>query len=83
MKVLYFAWIRERVGAAEEEVTPPAEVKTAGDLLNWLRGRDAAHAEALADDTLIRVAIDREHADLDSPVAGAAEVAFFPPVTGG
>jgi molybdopterin synthase sulfur carrier subunit len=81
--VLYFAWVRQKLGRGEEEVTPPAEVRTVRDLLNWLRGLDEAHADALADEAVLRVAVDQEHADLDTPLAGAREVAFFPPVTGG
>ena len=83
MKLLYFAWVREKLGRQEEEVTPPAEVRTVGDLLAWLRGLDAAHAEALADDNVLRVAVDQRHADFDTPIKDAREVAFFPPVTGG
>lgn len=83
MRVLYFAWVRQKLGRGEEEVTPPAEVRTVRDLLNWLRGLDEAHADALADEAVLRVAVDQEHADLDTPLAGAREVAFFPPVTGG
>ncbi len=83
MKVLYFAWVRQKVGRASEEVTPPEDVRTAGDLLRWLRGRDEAHADALADETALRIAVDQEHADLDTDITKAREVAFFPPVTGG
>ncbi len=83
MKLLYFAWVREKLGRQEEELTPPEEVRTVGELLVWLRGLDAAHAEALADENVLRVAVDQRHADLDTSIAGAREVAFFPPVTGG
>ena len=83
MKLLYFAWVREKLGKQEEELTPPEDVRTVGDLLRWLRGLDEAHAEALADENVLRVAVDQRHADFDTPVAGAREVAFFPPVTGG
>ncbi len=83
MKLLYFAWVRERLGKQEEELTPPEEVRTVADLLAWLRERDEAHAAALADENVLRVAVDQQHADFDTPVTGAREVAFFPPVTGG
>ena len=81
MRVLYFAWLRERVGAAVEEVaTDAASVRA---LVEELRARDAAHAAAFADLSAVRVALDEEMADLDAPLAGVREVAFFPPVTGG
>ena len=83
MKLLYFAWVREKLGKQEEELTPPQDVRTVADLLEWLRARDEAHAAALADENVLRVAVDRQHADFDTPIAGAREVAFFPPVTGG
>jgi len=83
VKILYFAWVRQRLGKGEEEVSPPAEVRTVRDLLEWLRGLDEAHAEALADEQVLRVAVNQEHADLDTPLGNAREVAFFPPVTGG
>ena len=81
MRVLYFAWLRERVGAAVEEVaTDAASVRA---LVEELRARDAAHAAAFADLSAVRVALDEEMADFDAPLAGVREVAFFPPVTGG
>lgn len=83
MKVLYFAWLRGKVGLAEEEVSPPAGIETVAELAGWLAGRSAGHAEALGDLGVIRCAVDRDYAKPDDPVTGAAEVAFFPPVTGG
>ncbi|MFG1189059.1 molybdopterin converting factor subunit 1 [Xanthobacter flavus] len=83
MKVLYFAWLRERVGLAEEEVTPPVEVVTVADLAHWLAAQDEAHAHAFDNPTVVRAAIDRRHVKPDSAIAGAREVAFFPPMTGG
>ena len=83
MKLLYFAWVREKLGRQEEELDPPEEVRTVGDLLDWLRSLDEAHAEALADENVLRVAVDQAHADFNTPIANAREVAFFPPVTGG
>ena len=83
MQVLYFAWLREKSGVAEETVAPPPEIVTVGDLLDWLKGRSAGHADALADLSVVRVALDQEYVGLDRPIAGAREVALFPPVTGG
>lgn len=83
MKAVYFAWVRERVGLEVEEIDPPATVETAADLIGWLAARDEAHAFAFEDRKAIRVAIDRRHAAPETPLAGAREVAFFPPMTGG
>lgn len=83
MQVLYFAWLREKAGVAEETVAPPPEVVTVGDLLDWLKGRSAGHADALADLSVVRVALDQEYVGPDRPIAGAREAALFPPVTGG
>lgn len=83
MKLLYFAWIRTRIGQAEEELDPPAEVATVADLLGWLEGRGGGYAEALARSDLIRVAVNQEFATPETPVAAGDEVALFPPVTGG
>ncbi len=82
MQVLYFAWLRERVGAAAEEVDP-GDAATARDLVERLIARDDRYAAAFCDLAAVRVAVDQEMGDLDSPIAGAREVAFFPPVTGG
>ena len=83
MRVLYFAWVRERVGTGEELVEPPAEVDTVATLIDWLAARSAGHADALADRDRLRAAVDQAFVPLDAPVAGAREVAIFPPVTGG
>ena len=83
MRILYFAWLRERIGTGSEEVTPPMHVVTVGDLVDWLKGREPRYAAAFADVSAIRAAIDQEQADFDTPLAGAREVALFPPVTGG
>lgn len=83
MKVLYFAWLRERVGTAEEEVAPPPEVATVADLARWLAARDEAHAHAFENAAVVRAAIDRRHVKPNAAIAGAREVAFFPPMTGG
>lgn len=81
--MLYFAWVREAVGQGEEQVEPPAGIVTAHDLIGWLAGRSDGHARALADSDRLRVAIDQRFASPDAPIAGAREVALFPPVTGG
>lgn len=83
MKVLYFAWVRERIGKTEEEVTPPASVATVGDLIAWLAGRGEGYASAFENPRVIRAAIDRAHVKAEAAIAGAREIAFFPPMTGG
>jgi molybdopterin synthase sulfur carrier subunit len=83
MKVLYFAWVRERVGKAEELIEPPAGVVTVGDLMSWLAGRDEQSAYAFENAKVIRAAIDRRHVRPDATIKGANEIAFFPPMTGG
>ena len=84
MKVLYFAWVRQKVGIAEEEVAPPDDVKTVGDLVTWLHRRSPAHAEALFDTDVVRCAVNQEHVQsVDHPISKDDEIAFFPPVTGG
>jgi molybdopterin synthase sulfur carrier subunit len=83
MKVLYFAWIRERVGKTEEEIAPPAGVTTVGDLVQWLAGRGEEYAYAFENPKVVRAAIDRVHAPPHSPIKDAREIALFPPMTGG
>jgi molybdopterin synthase sulfur carrier subunit len=83
MRVRYFAWVRERIGRAEEEVLPPAEVVTAGDLVLWLKGRDEQSDYAFERPEFIRIAIDQMHVEPDAPIVGAREIALFPPMTGG
>jgi molybdopterin synthase sulfur carrier subunit len=83
MKLVYFAWVRERVGKAEEEVAPPASVKTVADLIVWLRQRGEEYAHAFEQAKSIRAAIDKHHVKPDTPISGAREIAFFPPMTGG
>ena len=82
MQVLYFAWMRERIGQASEEVDPGAAT-TARELIEVLRPRSEGHALAFENLRAVRCAVDQEMGDLDMPIAGAREVAFFPPVTGG
>jgi molybdopterin synthase sulfur carrier subunit len=83
MKLIYFAWVRERVGKREEELDPPPEVATVGDLIEWLTGRGEGYAYAFEKPSSVRTALDRVHARHDAAIAGAKEVAFFPPMTGG
>jgi sulfur-carrier protein len=83
LKVLYFAWVRERVGKAEEVVEPPAAVATVGELMTWLAGRGEEYAHAFENPKVVRAAIDRTHVRADAGIAGAGEIAFFPPMTGG
>ena len=83
MKLRYFAWVRERIGVTEEEVDLPGGIATVGDLLAWLKSRGPEYAHALAEPKAIRVALDKVHSRADAPVAGASEVALFPPMTGG
>jgi sulfur-carrier protein len=83
VKIVYFAWVRERVGKTEEEVAPPRSVATIGELMRWLAQRGEEYAYALENPKIIRAAIDRAHARADTAIVGAREIAFFPPMTGG
>jgi molybdopterin synthase sulfur carrier subunit len=83
IEILYFAWVRERIGRDGERVTPPADVADVAGLIDWLATKSAGHAEAFADRARIRAAVDQRFAPLDTPIADAREVALFPPVTGG
>ena len=83
MRLLYFAWVKEKVGRASEEVTIPDNVATVAELIAWLKSRGPEFADAFAKSEVIRAAIDRIHVRHDAKIAGAREIAFFPPVTGG
>jgi molybdopterin synthase sulfur carrier subunit len=83
VRLLYFAWLRERVGAAEEEVELPAGVATVADLIGWLQARGPGFAAAFATTKTIRCAVNQSFAGPEAAVATGDEVAFFPPVTGG
>lgn len=83
MKLIYFAWIRERLGIEEEMIDLPESIKTVQDLLAWQQSRDDVYEGAFADLETIRVALDQFHAEHDDPIKGASEIAFFPPMTGG
>ena len=83
MKILYFAWLRQRTGIGEEEVAPPAAVRDVASLIDWLKQRGPDFADALQDTSAIRVAVNQEFASLDTALTGSEEVALFPPMTGG
>ncbi|GLK86555.1 molybdopterin converting factor subunit 1 [Ancylobacter defluvii] len=83
MKILYFAWVRERIGREAEEVEAPDEVRTVAELAAFLAARGEGYAEAFKEPKVVRAAIDRRHARPDAAIAGAREIAFFPPMTGG
>ncbi len=83
MKLLYFAWLRTKIGTAEESVDLPAGVSDVGGLIDWLRGRGPGYADALANLAVVKVAVNQEYVGLDHPVKPGDEVALFPPVTGG
>lgn len=81
--ILYFAWMREHTGTAQERMTLPAEVTTIGALLPHITGKSRGHALALKNMATVRVAVNRTYGDLKTPVQAGDEIAFFPPVTGG
>ena len=83
VKILYFSWIRERVGMGEELIDLPGSVKTVAQMLNWLQGRNAQFAAALEFPDIIRVALDQEHVDHEQILGSPREIALFPPMTGG
>ena len=83
MKAVYFAWVRERIGKAEESIDPPAEVTTIAELIAWLSAKGEQYAYAFDKASVIRAAIDKRHVKPETKIAGAAEIAFFPPMTGG
>lgn len=83
LQILYFAWVRERIGLVEERVDPPAGTSTVAELVAWLRSRGGGYAEALADIARVRCAVNQEFAALDATLAPGDEIAFFPPITGG
>ena len=83
MKLKYFAWVRERIGKPEETIEPPAGVKNVEELIAWLTARGETYAHAFETPRVIRAAIDHAHVKQDAAIAGAREIAFFPPMTGG
>ena len=82
-KLVYFAWVRERIGKPEEELELPASVATVADLVSWLKTRGEEYAYAFENEGIVRAAIDKVHARPEAALAGAREIAFFPPMTGG
>jgi len=83
MRALYFAFVRERIGKAEEKISPPENIKTVADLMGWLRGQGENYAAAFANIKTMRAALDRTHVKHDALIGNAREIAFFPPMTGG
>lgn len=83
LNILYFAWVKEKVGRSEETLTPPATVTTVAGLMDWLATVSPGHAAAFADRRMIKTAVDQVHVDHGTALGHAREVAFFPPVTGG
>jgi molybdopterin synthase sulfur carrier subunit len=83
IRMVYFAWVRERIGTGEESVDPPETVVTVADLVDWLAETSAPHAEAFENRSRLRAAIDQDFVALDTPIGRAREIAIFPPVTGG
>ncbi|AWK85510.1 molybdopterin converting factor subunit 1 [Azospirillum thermophilum] len=83
MKVLYFAWLRSKIGVPSETVDLPADVTDVAGLIEWLKSRSPRHAEALANSKVVKVAVNQEHVPYDHPLSASDEVALFPPVTGG
>ncbi len=83
VKIVYFAWVRERIGRTEEMLEPPPEVGTVADLVSWLKTRGEEYDHAFENPLLVRAAIDHVHVKPAAPIAGAREIAFFPPMTGG
>jgi molybdopterin synthase sulfur carrier subunit len=83
MKILYFARLRQIIGRGQDDIDIPANVKTVSALIDYLKGRDEGIAAAFTDLRTLKVAVNQSHASLDTSLAGATEIAFFPPVTGG
>ena len=83
LKLVYFAWVRERIGCPGEEVDAPDGIATVADLVRWLKTRGEEYAYAFENEAVVRAAIDRTHVKPDAPIGAAREIAFFPPMTGG
>jgi molybdopterin synthase sulfur carrier subunit len=83
VKLLYFAWLRARIGCAEEEIDLPSDIRDVAGLLDWLRSRGGGYAEALRDLSIVRVAVNQDYVGCEHPLREGDEVAIFPPVTGG
>ena len=83
MRLLYFAWVKEKAGIAAEDIDPPKGVTTIAELIDWLKARGPEYAHAFERSEVIKAAIDQRHTRHDAAISGAREIAFFPPVTGG
>ncbi len=83
MRLLYFAWVKEKVGRAAEDVELPSDIATVGELIAWLKSRGPEYAHAFERSEVIRAALDQSHVRHDARIGAAREIAFFPPVTGG
>ena len=83
VKLLYFSWLRVKIGVAEESVQPPEEVSTLGEMITWLATQSPGHAEALSQPEAIKAAVNQVYAEFDHPIQEGDEIALFPPVTGG
>jgi molybdopterin synthase sulfur carrier subunit len=83
MKIVYFAWLRERLDKTEEDIELPSSVETIGDVMEWLKTRGEEYELAFENPKVIRAAIDKTHVRPETKIAGAHEIAFFPPMTGG
>lgn len=83
VKLVYFAWVRERIGKREEELSLPAHIETISDLIAYLKTRDEAYEAAFQEPDIVRVALDQEHMPHHTKIGSAREIAFFPPMTGG
>lgn len=83
LKLVYFAWVRERIGLPEETVEVPGGARTVADLVHWLKSRGEGYEIAFENEAVVRAAIDHAHVRPDASLSGAREIAFFPPMTGG
>jgi sulfur-carrier protein len=83
MKLVYFAWVRERIGKTDETIDLPEGIATIADLVRWLKTRGEEYEYAFENEAIVRAAIDHQHVKPEASIAGAREIAFFPPMTGG
>ena len=83
MTLLYFAWVRQKIGRSAEEIAPPASITNVAALIDFLKGRGAGYEAAFSDLKLLRVAVNQQHTSFDARIGPHDEIAFFPPVTGG
>lgn len=83
MKIIYFAWLRSKVGLAEETISPPAQIQTVEHLLNWLEQKGPNYQEALKNRTVVKVAVNQKYVGFSHPIQLNDEIALFPPISGG